>query len=218
VVDHRGMVAAHDGQVARFPESRAQIGVEIASGQVGLAGHAFLQRLFDHPRADPDADFAQLAHRRINPPGLQMGGGGVFGQRVGRFQHHTVGHLTAFGQNGAETQPGENEGVVALADMVHLTVPNHIRKGAAGGDDGPTFAPVQDVFRQRFAGRGRIRQWENEGVGRVAGHGLHHRMIERAGLTAQAQQDGGFGVFDGFQQGRDVVGDLPAGNFPRGCR
>jgi hypothetical protein len=32
------------GQVARFPESRAQIGIEIVPGQVGFAGHALLQR------------------------------------------------------------------------------------------------------------------------------------------------------------------------------
>ena len=47
-----------------------------------------------------------------------MGSDGVLSQRICCFQHHTIGHFTAFGQNGAKTQTWEDKGVVALADVM----------------------------------------------------------------------------------------------------
>jgi hypothetical protein len=74
-----------------------------------------------------------------------------FGDRVGgRLQHWFV-DAPGFGHGHTQAQAREDQGVVGLGDLVGATLVGNRRKGAAGGDQGPSLGPADQVLGQHLA-------------------------------------------------------------------
>ena len=76
----------------------------------------------------------------------------------------------------AEADAGEDEDVVGLADEPLAALPGQRPEGAAGGDEGATLAPGEDVRRGRLDPARGVGQGEDDGPFDALGHGPDDRL------------------------------------------
>src|SRR5690606_34935078 len=93
------------------------------------------------------------------------------------------------GRERAETEPGENERVVALADPVALSAAFDVAERAARRDEASAVRPLEEIGRTRLRVRARIRRREDHGPFDVRGHLADDLLGERAADTRDADQD-----------------------------
>ena len=112
------------------------------------------------------------------------------GQLVGRDEEHIIGHLTGLGDDRAKPDPREDEDVVRLTDHPYPCGAVDLATWAAGGDQGSSSRPGEDVFRPCLGTVARVRQWKHDRHRVVEGHFSDEGLGERARAGRRADQDG----------------------------
>ena len=136
------------------------------------------------------ASVAQLADRRIDGTHGQPFLGDHAGQRPRRNQEGIVAQAARLGHDGAQTHTGEDEHVVRLADGAPRAADFHVATGAAGGHDGASLGPLDDVRGARLGAVVGIGEWQHDRLVVVAGHGADELLAEGALAAGRADQHG----------------------------
>ena len=164
-LDYRGGAV---GEVPGLPEAafdEVQEGLEGKPLDPSLLRHPFLQGPLHHPGGHVGGDLPQPPHRGVDPLGEVLPGVVVKG--VGGLEDHPVRHLPGPGEHRPEAEPGEDEGVVPLADGDGAPLEAHRGEGASRGHQCPPLRPVDEVVRKGLRGRGGVGEGEDHGAGRV---------------------------------------------------
>ena len=193
-----------DGRARPSPTARGYAGTRrgCSGSHMAAATACGICCVVEH--APGDARLARLLHHRLGDRARRRGGSAtaagtacpasksscvhLAGEAHGRRGEHRLGDLVRLRDEDAEADAGEDEHVVALADLDRAPAVGHRVERAAGGDQRAAAGPVDDVDRLRLRLRGRVRHREDHRPLHVRRHLAHDQLGERAGLARGADQ------------------------------
>lgn len=176
-------------------------GLVVHVTEAELAVNTGLLSSTDDTTSDNNADLTDAANVRVHPVLFNLLGEKRLRESFSRGVDHGLGNVDGLGQDGAETDTGEDVHVVALTRLEGLAVVLEGREGGARGEEDTTLGVLDGILEGALRLAAGVGQGEDDGHLVQLGHTLDDLRSEGTTDGTETHENSGLDVLDDVLEG-----------------